>query len=95
MLGTEHPDTLSSVYGLADLNQCRKQYDNASILYQRACSGYQKILGSDHPDTLNCSKDYFSMRGSQPQGRISVTQTRLVGQEAAEIGDLKSLEGAR
>jgi hypothetical protein len=27
VLGTEHPDTLSSVYGLANLNQYRKQYD--------------------------------------------------------------------
>jgi tetratricopeptide (TPR) repeat protein len=61
VLGPEHPDTLSTVYGLAKLHQSRKQYDKACILYQRACSGYQARLGSDHPTTLACFKDYLSM----------------------------------
>jgi hypothetical protein len=36
-LGFKHPDTLTNVHGLAHLLQSRKQYDDVSILYQRAC----------------------------------------------------------
>jgi hypothetical protein len=53
--------TLISVYNLASLLHSKGQYDAASELYQRAIAGYQKMLGSHHPTSLACSRDYSSM----------------------------------
>jgi hypothetical protein len=58
MLGPEHPDTLMSVYSLALLLQSQQQDDNASMLYERVCTGYEKTLGSDHHTTLICSESF-------------------------------------
>ncbi|KAF8451347.1 Tetratricopeptide repeat-domain-containing protein [Kalaharituber pfeilii] len=63
-LGTEHPDTLTTVHNIGrvfkDMGQHDKAleyyqralYDKALEYYQRALVGRQKVLGLDHPDTL-------------------------------------------
>lgn len=61
MLGTEHPDTLMSVYCLAYLLQLRKEYNPAAELYERACSGCKKVLGTGHPTTIACNKHRSSL----------------------------------
>jgi hypothetical protein len=38
-----------------------KGYDDSSLLYKRACTGFQKVLGLDHPHTHSCLKQYESM----------------------------------
>jgi hypothetical protein len=43
--GKDHPDMLTSIYCLAFLLHSQKQYNDASILYQRACAGYEEKLG--------------------------------------------------
>jgi hypothetical protein len=55
VLGHEHPSTLTSVYCLAHLLTHQQQRYNESLsLYKRACSGYQAVLGKDHPTTRAC-----------------------------------------
>ncbi|KAF8459221.1 hypothetical protein BDZ91DRAFT_852054 [Kalaharituber pfeilii] len=63
-LGTEHPDTLTTVNNIAALFQDMGQhdkaleyfqralYDKALEYYQRALVGREKALGTEHPDTL-------------------------------------------
>ena len=54
ILGKMHPDTLASVYNLAYLLEKKQEYEEASLLYERACTGYNLVLGSEHPDTKAC-----------------------------------------
>ena len=51
-LGSEHPDTLSSVNNLASSYQDQGWYGEAGPLYQRALAASEKVLGPEHPDTL-------------------------------------------
>jgi hypothetical protein len=53
-LGTQHPDTLTSIYCLAYLLHKQKRYIEASELYQRACDGYQQKLSPQHPIFVAC-----------------------------------------
>lgn len=59
--GEEHSATLTSMYYLASFLYAQKQYDDASMLYQRAILGFQRLFGDEHPRTLECSKQYASM----------------------------------
>ena len=61
VLGKAHPDTLTIVYCLAYLLQNKKEYEEASILYQRACTGYKSSLGPKHPMTIACINHYSAM----------------------------------
>jgi Tetratricopeptide repeat len=62
VLGKEHPSTLTSVYYLAYLVSTRKQFEKASVLYQRALSGYRLTLRPGHPTTVACERHYSSMQ---------------------------------
>ncbi|KAH7175986.1 putative kinesin [Dactylonectria macrodidyma] len=72
MLGKEHPDTLiSGKYEEAeqmnrralDANTLRSsRFSEAAQLYERACSGYVEVLGSDHPTTRACVAQHCSLR---------------------------------
>jgi tetratricopeptide (TPR) repeat protein len=52
LLGADHPDTLTSMNGLAELYLARGRHDEAEALYQQALAGRRRTLGPDHPDTL-------------------------------------------
>jgi len=60
-LGPEHLSTLTSVYCLAYLLQSLKRYNEALVLYNRACSGYKDTLGLDHPTTQAGSKHRMAL----------------------------------
>lgn len=49
VLGKEHPDTLTSVYGLAYTLYQQEQYKEALSLNHMAWIGYQENLGAAHP----------------------------------------------
>jgi hypothetical protein len=71
VLGKTHPDTLTSVHCLAYLLQKKQEYEEASLLYQRACTGYNFLLGSEHPTTKACVNYYSIMLSSlQESSRI-------------------------
>ncbi|KAG9244063.1 hypothetical protein BJ878DRAFT_576053 [Calycina marina] len=64
VLGKTHPDTLTNVHHLASLLQNRHEDKEATILYQRACSGYKLSLGPEHLTTKACVKQYFALLDS-------------------------------
>jgi hypothetical protein len=64
VLGKTHPYTLTSIYCLAYLLQKKREYEEASLLYQRACTGYNLLLGCEHPTTKACVSHYSIMLSS-------------------------------
>ena len=58
VVGREHPDTLTSVYGLAFVFDQQQCYVAALELYQRSYEGYVKVLGVTHPTTVACLSHY-------------------------------------
>ena len=62
VLGTEHPNTLTSVYCLAYLLHQNMDHAMATALYQRAHSRYVDILGPFHPTTVQCFNDMPSLQ---------------------------------
>jgi tetratricopeptide (TPR) repeat protein len=52
VLGTEHPETLTSVNNLASLYDKQGRFGEAEPLNLRALAGWERVLGADHPDTL-------------------------------------------
>jgi tetratricopeptide (TPR) repeat protein len=51
VLGAEHPDTASSLNGLAVLLYSKGDYDGAEPLFRRSLAIREKVLGAEHPDT--------------------------------------------
>jgi len=52
VLGIKHPDTLTSMYNLADLLEAQGDLTGAMPLYHEALQGRREVLGDTHPDTL-------------------------------------------
>ncbi|EED22017.1 kinesin light chain, putative [Talaromyces stipitatus ATCC 10500] len=52
VLGTEHPDTLTSVSYLSSVLRSQGKYEEAEVMHRRALAGYEKVLGAEHPHTL-------------------------------------------
>jgi tetratricopeptide (TPR) repeat protein len=53
ILGPEHPDTLGSVFNLANLLSDKGDLKGAEPLYRRALAAREHTLGPEHPDTLS------------------------------------------
>ena len=51
VLGDEHPDTLSSMNNLASTLRALGDFGKARALYREALSGFEKLLGIEHPNT--------------------------------------------
>jgi tetratricopeptide (TPR) repeat protein len=62
VLGKEHPSTLNTVWHLASLYHDQRRYEDAAGLYKRAVEGFEKVLGPDHPDRVQCREDYSTMK---------------------------------
>jgi tetratricopeptide (TPR) repeat protein len=52
VLGSEHPETLYSIDGIAMCISKQRKYDEALEWHRRLLAGREKVLGSEHPDTL-------------------------------------------
>ncbi|KAK7178572.1 hypothetical protein PSPO01_15389 [Paraphaeosphaeria sporulosa] len=52
VLGTEHPNTLTSVSQLGSVLERLGRYEEAEASHRRALEGYEKVLGREHPHTL-------------------------------------------
>ncbi len=57
-LGADHPDTASSLHGLADLYLEQGKYEQAEVFYQRTLVIREQRLGPTHPDTQSTRKAY-------------------------------------
>ncbi|KAL7273468.1 hypothetical protein RUND412_003672 [Rhizina undulata] len=51
-LGTEHPETLTTVRNIASVLENQGRYNKALELYERVLEGQEKVLGKGHPTTL-------------------------------------------
>jgi tetratricopeptide (TPR) repeat protein len=51
-LGPDHPATLLSMHGLAQVYEAQGRYDEAEDLCRRVLQGRRAQLGADHPQTL-------------------------------------------
>jgi tetratricopeptide (TPR) repeat protein len=56
----KHPDTLYTVWHLAALYGTLQRYGEAEPSYQRASTGLQETLGSDHSSTVRCVQQHES-----------------------------------
>ena len=64
-LGSDHPDTLKSLYNLASLYVAQGRYGEAEPLLKRALAGSERALGNDNPTTLAAASSLGSLYKSQ------------------------------
>jgi hypothetical protein len=57
LLGTEHPDTLTSMGSLASTYYCQGKLNEAEQLGILVLDMRKKLLGAKHPDTLTSMGD--------------------------------------
>ncbi|MCP4284423.1 MAG: CHAT domain-containing protein [Gammaproteobacteria bacterium] len=65
VLGSEHPQTLESIYNLAILYWSQGRYEEAEPLHKRALAARERALGPEHPDTLASINDLANLHHSQ------------------------------
>jgi hypothetical protein len=57
-LGGDHPDVGTTLKNLAELYRASGRTDEAEPLYRRAVAIAEKILGKEHPDTVEMRTGY-------------------------------------
>ncbi|USP79359.1 hypothetical protein yc1106_06633 [Curvularia clavata] len=65
VLGSKHPDTLTSVNNLGSVLSSQGKYEEAEAMHRRALEGYEKVLGREHPDTLTSVNNLGLVLSSQ------------------------------
>ena len=89
LLGSEHPDTLTSVNRLAMLLQAKGDYAGAEPLLRRTLEGTERVLGHEHPHTLESVNNLAALlqakgdyAGAEPLYRRALEGTgRMLGSE--------------
>lgn len=66
-LGSEHPDTLSTLYAQARLHWIRGHYGQAEALYQQVLTTYERMHGQEHADTASALHALARLYWSQGQ----------------------------
>lgn len=69
-LGPDHFDTLLSLISLRCLIQLEEPgcHQEATDLYQRACSAFESRLGASHPTAIACREHFTSMLSATVRG---------------------------
>jgi tetratricopeptide (TPR) repeat protein len=70
--GREHPETLDSANGLANLLSVLGRYDEAEAIFLRTLGGLRVSLGENHPKTISCMNSL---------GRVYLRQRRYAEAE--------------
>ena len=65
MQGKEHPDTLRSVNGLANVFNGKGDYAGAEALYRRCLETCERTLGKEHPDTARTAYNFSLLQHRQ------------------------------
>jgi hypothetical protein len=52
ILGDDHPDTLTSMYSLAEIYRQQRKMTEVAKMHEEVLTKRKMILGDDHPDTL-------------------------------------------
>jgi tetratricopeptide (TPR) repeat protein len=72
-LGADHPGTLTTKNGLANLYRARGQYGQAEALYREVLKGRTARLEADHPDTLTTKGNLAALY--QARGQYAQAET--------------------
>ncbi|KAM0520541.1 hypothetical protein ACHAPE_002935 [Trichoderma viride] len=65
VLDAEHPDTLMSIHGLANMLHKQKKNNEAKAIDQQVLELRTKVLGAEHPDTLQSINNLASVLGER------------------------------
>jgi hypothetical protein len=94
VLGLEHPDTLTGVDNLAHLLHSQQQFQQASVLHQRALSSYQQTLGLAHPKTWpaaaatrQCCRRWRTEIGDDMTDEVVITSFKCLRQSDRAAAD--------
>ena len=87
VLGSEHPDTASSLSDLADLYWSERNFGKAYEFCTRALAIREKVLGLDHPDTLTSRNDLAGLLEAQSQlGKARVLYQEILTARQKVLG---------
>jgi tetratricopeptide (TPR) repeat protein len=64
-LGSEHPDTLTSMNNLENVLSDQGKYEEAEERHRRALRLREAVLGKEHPDTLTSMNDLANVLSRQ------------------------------
>jgi tetratricopeptide (TPR) repeat protein len=65
VLGSKHPNTLTSINNLGSVLSGQGKYKEAEVMHRRALEAREKMLGREHPDTLTSVSNLGSVLESQ------------------------------
>jgi tetratricopeptide (TPR) repeat protein len=84
VLGSDHPDTATSLNNLAGLLEAQGAYAEAQPLFERSLAICEQVLGSDHPLTASAlySLAYFHQAQQQKLIAQVLTQARIAADVA-------------
>ena len=82
VLGSEHPDTATSLHNIALLLHDQGDYAGARPLHRRALKIREKALGPEHPDTASSLHNLASLLHDQ---RIDLAEARSLQERALAI----------
>lgn len=88
ILGSDHPDTVRSLWRFATLEARRQDYESAETHYQETIEIQRRVLGAEHPDRLEAMQDLgwlISVRGRHQQGEKLVAEA--LASERRILGD--------
>jgi tetratricopeptide (TPR) repeat protein len=86
-LGSEHPDTATTLHHLAWLYRDQDQGERAELLYQRALAVRERALGSEHPSTASTLNHLAELYRSQGQyGRAEPLYQRALAIKEKKLG---------
>ncbi|OAL07735.1 TPR-like protein [Phaeosphaeriaceae sp. SRC1lsM3a] len=89
VLGHEHPETLVTVSNLAYLLNRTQHYDESFTLCERACIGFETVLGLDHPYTRQCRQLYTNVKKEASRSKsVSILRDTRAMEEAGESGSM-------
>jgi len=68
VLGPEHPAVAHALHNVAMLYQVQGKYEQAELLYRRVLHIQEKVLGTEHPETMEVRKDYDELLRKKQSG---------------------------
>lgn len=90
-LGCDHPHTCMSVYLLAYTLARLCLFDEAGVLFERACAQHSTIFGEEDAKTRSCRNEYAGMLAFQKQYSRKTTSKPSGGGKKMDAGKTSAL----
>ena len=94
LLGSEHPDTASTLQALADLYYRQGKYEQVEPLLKRVLAIRQQVLGPEHPaiaDTLSALGSLYGTLGKYAQGEPLLQQALMMNEQQLGPGHTNTM----